>query len=547
MITNTLFGQQNNNYIEKTFLNTDRSLYLSGDSIYFSAQIQCNNSNSVILSQVFYVELISPFGKQIIGEKYKIENKESIGKIIIPQNLISGNYYLRAYTKYMRNQGPSEYSYCYVKIVNPYIADVFNEQHESTILNQSSLIEMPESENLFDITLNKKEFKNRENVIVKISNKNGTLDSYQNIGITVSFQEASQEKNIRINRDSIATHSFYSETKGISVSGIVKDQNSGIVMPNKKVNLSILTQKGNIFFSFISDSLGRFFFSLPDLYGYKDIFISIEHSNQENPMILIDNDYCSKSINLPNPTFFLTKKEQTVIAKIVVNNEVRQYINPRVKDDLNENDSSTHLHFIPFYGIPSYTVYINDYIELPLLEDYFKEISLPVKITRTKGQQKFKILGNHPELSIYDPLIMVDFVPVYEVSDILEMLPQKVSRIDIVTAPYVKGDITYGGILNIISVKNDFASIILPKSGLFLNFKFLSEDQISNYQEDPLPENYPDTRNTLYWNPNVQLDAKGQANFTFKTADTDAVYSIKISVITTKGEKNYSTSSFEVK
>ena len=75
-------------------------------------------------------------------------------------------------------------------------------------------------------------------------------------------------------------------------------------------------------------------------------------------------------------------------------------------------------------------------------------------------------------MAIYDPLVMIDWVAVSDNESILGTPTQSISRIELVNAPYIKGDMIYGGIISIISKKGDFAGIDLPRNGIFINYKF---------------------------------------------------------------------------
>ena len=104
---------------EKVVLFCDRTLYIAGEQILFSAFLQKGDvSNKADSSHVLYCELITPEGNKIVGNKYLIENSSVSGYLAMPNDITTGIYYLRAYTKFMRNDGPSYYHYTQIKIVN---------------------------------------------------------------------------------------------------------------------------------------------------------------------------------------------------------------------------------------------------------------------------------------------------------------------------------------------------------------------------------------------------------------------------------------------
>ncbi|MFO7827221.1 MAG: hypothetical protein R6V23_01260 [Bacteroidales bacterium] len=525
------------NYHEKVILNTDRSIYITGESIAFSATAL---NNQKFLSQILYIELITPTGKQMNGAKYKIEQSRCFGTFKIPENLYSGNYYVRAYTKFMRNNGPSSYDYQFIKIINPSRDDLLNENLE-TDSSQFKITPLNKTNHAFLIEIEKDTFGLREKIIAKISQN--SLRNFQNVVVSVVPAATTTYHTIQSTARTKSSGQFFPETRGVSLSGLLKDNSTSEPLIRKKINLTIMQSKKNIFYSTFSDNNGNFYFAFPDYKGDRDIFISPEKIPGANPELLINNDFCTNNITLPNPPFVLSEKEQKSVYKLAINNQVYHHF---FNDTLDENQSeNTNLNdTLPFYGLATNTLKIDDYIALPTLKDYLTEISFPVKI---KEKKEFKVIGDRAEINFYDPLIMVDFLPVYNIEHILEVSPQRLDRIEVVTTPYVKGDVIYGGIINFISVTNDLGGVKLPKSGMFLNYLFLENRKNTNPNyKTPASDLIPDTRNTLYWNPDLKLDSNSQTEISFYTGDTDENYIIKVVGITKKGEKIYSSKTFIV-
>ena len=105
---------------ESYFVETDKHLYASGETVYFrifnlSHPLLKNNN----WSTVFYLEVINARNVPVAQGKYPIDQAGSIGSLILPDTLSSGNYYIRGYTRWMRNFPASGYVYVPMAIVNP--------------------------------------------------------------------------------------------------------------------------------------------------------------------------------------------------------------------------------------------------------------------------------------------------------------------------------------------------------------------------------------------------------------------------------------------
>jgi len=107
--------------IEKTAFFTDRETYVVNEDILFSAfNLSYPELRNSDWSNVLYVELIAPDGEAISRGKYVFSRDGATGTLKIPSEVLTGNYYLRAYTRWMRDYSPNNYYYKMVTIINPF-------------------------------------------------------------------------------------------------------------------------------------------------------------------------------------------------------------------------------------------------------------------------------------------------------------------------------------------------------------------------------------------------------------------------------------------
>jgi hypothetical protein len=87
---------------EKAYLQTDRTEFVTGETIWFKAYLLLNEEPS-ILSRVVYVDMIDQNGAVI--EKKMLEVKKGVadGNLTIKDDQLAGVYYLRCYTLWMLN------------------------------------------------------------------------------------------------------------------------------------------------------------------------------------------------------------------------------------------------------------------------------------------------------------------------------------------------------------------------------------------------------------------------------------------------------------
>jgi len=511
---------------------TDRTMYVSGEKVFFSVVVfNEKNITPEEFSRTFYCELITPDGKKIADGKYLLQNSTGQGCLTIPDEIISGIYFLKFYTRFMRNISAVEYKYIILKIINPNKTEVlsWNDTPDTTDMAGKNR-ELPAGDHSLNILSGKKNFSPREEIRLNIRGINGKElpamlclsvipeSSFRDMFFSVK-NELSPEKN----------GVYFPETRSISLSGQLMAKESGKPVPDAKVNLSIIGDKDILVV--YTDSSGRFFFTLPAYHGNKDIFLCASDLPEITPEILIDNDFCSKPVNLSSPRFTMNEEEMKTAYKLAVDFRITSMF----KTDTLASDSTGEENNASFYGEPSDVLVLDKYIDLPTLEEYFSEIPMMVKVKKVRGRKQFRFNNTQAEMSMYDPLVLVDWVAMNDIEKILAMSPGEIERIELVTSPYVKGSITYGGIISFVSKKNDFAGIDLPKSGTFVNYKFL-EDCVEDHPSTPIPRNIPDSRNTIYWNPSVQTNDDGTADISFLAPDTPGKYCILLRGISKTGE-----------
>jgi len=537
---------QNNKQLENQeiiVVITDRSIYIVGEQIYFAATLVVNDDIfNFPESQILYCELITCGGSKITGSKFSIQEYTATGNISIPTDLLTGTYYVRAYTKLMRNYGPEVFTYTQIRIVNPEKSELAatgttqNTESSKAVDFQA----VTESKSL-KVNTNSKQYSSRDTVRVSITALSGTNLKAKNICLSV-VPEASKSNSKTILQPQGTNQNnnfYYAENQGLSLNGKLNYGSTEIPIKGKKVNLSIMGE-GRDFMCVRTDSSGRFFFALPGYYGNRDLFLCAEKLPSKDVKIWVDNDFSTAPYPLPDPGFSLTEPERAAVYNMAMNCQIQsQYTNKAMPDTANDKKGET-----AFYGKPTSVIYLDQYIQLPTLEDYFNELPSQVKVRKHKGEPVFYVIGSR-NVSFYEPLVLIDWVAVDEPSKILAISPQNISRMEIVNEAYIKGDQTYGGIISIISKKGDFAGIDLPSTGIFINYRFLDKSWQPQPETQPAP-NSPDTRNTLLWRPNIVLDNGDETTFEFSAPDTPGRYMVFVEGIAENGEIISKTCPFEI-
>lgn len=104
---------------EKIYLHKDKTFYLSGETLWFSAYLV--NAASHIFSQssrLVYVELLDTAKTVLVQKRVYMDQGRGYGQIDLPDSLTEGLYQLRAYTNWMRNFGSEWFFHQQFYVVN---------------------------------------------------------------------------------------------------------------------------------------------------------------------------------------------------------------------------------------------------------------------------------------------------------------------------------------------------------------------------------------------------------------------------------------------
>jgi TonB-dependent SusC/RagA subfamily outer membrane receptor len=97
---------------EKAFLQFDKPYYAAGDTIYFKAYVTLGEDHRLSnLSGVLHVDLANTNNKIDQSIKLQLNNGLAAGDFALPDSLPNGNYTIRAYTQWMRNDGDAAFFY----------------------------------------------------------------------------------------------------------------------------------------------------------------------------------------------------------------------------------------------------------------------------------------------------------------------------------------------------------------------------------------------------------------------------------------------------
>jgi len=515
---------------EYTELWSDRSVYFSGENVLFTGVLKSERPEN-ILSVVVYVELIAPDGQKISQAKLKLKQNNFHGKLAIPIDVLSGYYFIRAYTKWMRNGQPEDYAYVRIKIFN-YLSDELREITDS-LIDYSSTEKNAVNNNPW-FHLNKEIYKPGEKLEVFDIFKN--LDLYIDgcLSIIPAMAKPFEKPNTKKGSGVYSNILYYPETRGLTITGKVVSKFSQAPIPDFKVNLHFEDEKD--FITTISDTAGNFYISLPERYGNKEIFVNAGTIDTVEIEVLIDRDFCNKRINLTVPSFSINRQDKKQLLLMAQSTQLSL-----TYQKIDSIKIETEVK-IPFYGSPYKTIDFDSFVPLDSMSQYFTDLPSWVIVKGNKEERELYLSGGRPELQLYAPLILVDWVPIDDAELILALDPARIKKFDVIIHPYYHGGIVYGGILSIETRNSDFGGLTFPTSGMYINFNFYSYPDSS---ENSIQKKVYPFMNTYVWIPNLQSKSL-QKPLEFTAPYTKGEYLLILQAIDGKGKNMQFSQKFTV-
>jgi len=520
---------------EEIILETDRQFYCVEESIYLTASYKFNYPmDGVQWSTVIYVELLRWTGEKVAQAKYKLYDTRASGYLIIPKTLPSGNYYLRAYTKWMRNFPLEDYTYKLVKVINPFEGKI--DQGPIGEPDENYVPLKPVRGNSFhgiECVTDKSTYKKREKVELTIGLKEH-VNAYSNICISVAKAAYIDTNNYRIQFQDQRSHDktslmYLPEFRGISISGKTIATHTPGSIAKTTVHLST-PQNWKHFASFHTKDTGLFHFTLPDFYGPQDFFIDAVMENGESAEIWVNSDYCNRSTQLRYIPFSLDTKERNIALEMIIN---MQLFNMYKEESATHGSESTQ-H--PFYVRPAHVYDMKEYIQLPNLEEFFYEIVKEVRSVRTKEQSYLKLVAysQYPDLK---PLVLLDNILVSDMDEFLKIPLDGIEKVEIIEKPYMVSGVAYSGVICVSTERKDLAGIKLPENSLFFSYNLFSGGNFKGSDHSSVHTNKLTYRqNLLFWDPDIELNQDFSQTLSFYTSDSKGEYLVYVRSLNAKGE-----------
>jgi len=534
-------------YPENLVVFTDRTLYAVNEILRFSAHLQSEEKPyQGPGSAVLYLELVNSSGTAVTRGKYPVAENRSNGHLTLPSNLPTGLYYVRAYTRWMRNFGASGFTYIPIRVVNPYSGQVAGEQPAGV---ENSLSSIPRGPKLVSVSPSSSSYGRGERVDVEFSLEKGSISQVANGCISVVPVGAIDTTGFGFRVDEKPESgvpfrfNFLPEIHGTSISGIVSEPVTQEPVADVRIHFSMLGEEPAYFVT-RSDAEGRFVINTPLRSGSQEMFVVPEFQTGMPVEVRIDNDFASEPLPFQPGIFQLTQEEQELASRMSLHMQLRGTF--LAGSGSGQESLSPSVDSLPFYGEPEISIRMDDFVNLPNLEEVIENLLPKTFVVRRGGEVHLRIDSQNPMISMFPPLILIDHIPVFDMEDILAIPPSKLARIDVIPEVYVLGEVKYGGIISFTSQGGDLASIKLPEGSYFFDLLAYHPPLMARVASFEGPARIPDARNTLFWEDGLELHQDVPLTTSFQAASIPGRYLILFRGLDEDGKMLYGLQHFQV-
>ncbi|MEQ9100570.1 MAG: hypothetical protein RIF36_07900 [Imperialibacter sp.] len=544
LTTSNLIQAQDVSYKEEIHIQHDGPVYLTGDRLRFS--VTClDQSNRLLspLSRLAYVELLDSENTPLAQSIIDLNDGKGKGDILLPFTATSGNYTLRAYTKWMRNFPPEDYAYSIVTIVNPFKSLGLVETTEKPAARKAYAPTAGLS-----ISTPSDIYRSRQKVTINLG-LNGVEGRPANGLVSVSVskvpdffmtdQENSGKLPVVVKKNPSQAsfkpdRHYLPETKGQFLTGKVYESGTTTPKANELIYLSIIGTQPE-FYTSKADSEGIIRFEIVDFYGQGEVHLQSSDPDA-NVDIVIDPSFSEAFVALEVPSLNIDEKWESYLTQASQNMQVRNVYSSIIPFDEHQPSADS----LPFYGIPDQKYYLDDYTRFPLMEEVLREYVAGIFPRKRNDEFYFKMVNvEKNEIMNDEPLMLYDGLPIKKANTIMELDPRLVKRIDIVTKRYLMGGAIFEGITSFHSYKGDLTgldpTLIIGQDYSFVGVQRAAEYVFPDYEDAASASTLPDFRNTLYWTDSKEID-NGDGEVEFFTSDDTGTYLIEIEGISDSGD-----------
>jgi len=509
--------------VERTFLSTDKDVYVAGESVWYSAFcLDAGTLRYSPVSSVAYVELHSADGLAATS-KVALVGGRGGGRLQLPTSLPTGNYRLIVYT----SQNKDEVDYDYEGLAAKTIA-VFNVFSSERVKGGVEVVDAAEYEQLrCPVGAGHDEDQRHprldrgslgltwaDGVLTLTNPTSETLSLSLSVWHDDGFAATGNPGIDQFVADcrQVGGRTFRGETipdyEGEVIRGRVTGFSEAIIpqLIGHHAFISTPSDKSDIYAAPIRED-GTLIFYTANIYGNKECVCEIEGlSPESNCHIELISPFVNAAVTPAAPLVISDALSDALKARRVRMQIERQF------------EADTLYDFLPVRGDGLFDeeacvrYVLDDYTRFHSLEEDFIEFMTELRARKgPDGKTRIQVRLNEDAAGVgfaEEPaLVLLDGVPVFDHAKMMAYDPLLIESVSVYPQTCFVGSRIFKGIVNFVTYKRNLPGFTFDGSTRVVDWQGVSWPQASTGAQLSDVDTYPDYRQTIYWHPLLQIGA----------------------------------------
>jgi Large extracellular alpha-helical protein len=544
-------------HAERLYVITDKPTYIAGESLWgavFCVDAQTRQFSN--LSSVAYVELCDAQESVWQG---KVALQQGRGSLILPlpSSLATGNYLLRAYTRYMQNEGEQVFFSRIVSIYNVLSTDKTEQTLVDTTRRAATVMAPAVESPLLALSV-PLEATPRSPLALKLQNLGSeaahfTVSVYAKDALDAAQNPCLADYLRTMPQGFLHSNAYIADYEGeIVYAKVLSSQDGKPVYPGEqaKAYLSVVGHPAQVVEGQI-DAQGNIRFFTSGIYGVRDAATELFPLYNRSCQVVLQDAFVSYTPqNLPSLRLYPDTKADLQYRSLSM-----QLGHHFFADTLHHPKPTSPFPWLTGHSV---TYVLNDYTRFPVMRELFIEFISEARVRQQAGRNTFIVrpfdgfgrFFSHEEKA----LVLLDGIPVFDHDRMLNFDPLLIERITVYDGFYNLGGTTHCGVIDFKTYKKDLGGMSFPENlritsfnGLQYPLRFTSpEYEPGGRARDPRFETVPDWRHTLYWKADACLEAGAREEITCYTSDYKGNFVVVLEGMTSSGKAFRQIANFKV-
>ena len=483
---------------ERVQLQLSERVVGAGETLWFQGTLRGDPS----LSTVLYAEVLNRAGAVVQGI-FAVEDGVARGQLSLPDTLSGGWYQVRAYTQWMRNEGPAAFATRPLLVVNAY-EDRLSASASGQRTSERAAGSPQGAEGTLRIILDQVRYSPREPVTMRLQ----LTDAAQRAQVAISVRKVDPigryqppaERAAGPTETSSNLPRYSWEDDGLTISGSLTGMDKSTA--DRTVILSIPGTDPYFEYDFV-DQQNRFRIPINERrQGEQEVLLQTADTTLRVQWVLDErfapeNTY-AREVFPEVPAATLQELLTTYAQRSRINAQYDLYRPVDSAAVANRSD-------FRFYGAPNFTVRSDDYVALPNFVEVNRELMPGVRLRNRQGTYDFDVFDIPTRTFLEgEPAVFMDGVLIRDINYLVNYPPSEIERIETVNRRTYYGEYRFDGVIAVYTRSGDAYGPALSPTA--------RREQVTLYTPplafappDSLATYEPDFRSLLHWQPSVNL------------------------------------------